>query len=152
VPDLALLPAYVPAVRTVTFHAALEAKWEQVALWLMGGMTRLRLVGQWDRLVPAFRWLSGRLVHLGSDTGGMQVRLSGLDADRRDSTVIWDLTARQNHGPEIPCTPALILTRKLVRDELALRGAVPCLGLITLAEFDAEVKDLGIDWIVDETA
>lgn len=151
VPDLALLPNYVAGSRTVTFHAALEAKWEQVALWLMGWVTRLRIVNDWDRFVPSFRWVSGRLIGLGSDTGGMQINLSGLAKDQSAKSVTWFLTARQNHGPEIPCCPALILTRKLASNQIAARGAFPCLGMITMSEFDKEVSDLEIDWKIDES-
>lgn len=151
VPDLGLLPAYVPGVKTVTFHAALEAGWEQIALWLMGWLTRLHIVRHWDRFIPSFQWLSGLLINLGSETGGMQVRLTGVGEDQNIKSVTWNLTARQNHGPEIPCTPALILARKLAADRIAVRGAFPCLGMITLAEFDSEMSDLDIEWTIDET-
>jgi len=150
VPDLGLLPKYVPGVKTVTFHAALEAKWEQVALWKMAWATRLGIVKTWNRFIPSFQWLSGRFMMLGSATGGMQIRLSGIAKGQKAKTVVWNLTARQNHGPEIPCTPALILARKLAAGQIATRGAHACLGMITLSDFDAEVSDLDIDWTVDE--
>jgi hypothetical protein len=150
VPDLGLLPAYVPGVETATFHAALEATWEQIALWKMGWTTRLGIVSTWDRLVPSFQRLSDRLIKLGSDTGGMQMRISGVGANQQARTVVWNLTAHQNHGPEIPCVPALILARKLAAKQITMRGAFPCLGMITLSEFDVEVSDLDIKWTVDE--
>jgi len=43
VPDLSLLPEYVPGVKDVSFHAALEASWEQISLWIMAWMTRLHV-------------------------------------------------------------------------------------------------------------
>jgi hypothetical protein len=137
-------------VETVTFHAALEAKWEQISLWLMAWVTRMQIIRNWDRSIPAFQWLSDRLITLGSDTGGMQMRLSGIGRRQEPKTVTWNLTARRNHGPEIPCTPALIIARKLAADQLSLRGAYPCLGMITLSEFDTEVSDLAIGWTTDE--
>jgi hypothetical protein len=150
VPDLALFPHQLPEVETVTFHAALEAKWEQISLWLMAWVTRMQIIRNWDRSIPAFQWLSDRLITLGSDTGGMQIRLSGIGRRQEPKTVTWNLTARRNHGPEIPCTPALIIARKLAADQLSLRGAYPCLGMITLSEFDTEVSDLAIGWTTDE--
>ncbi len=150
VPDLGLLPDYVPGSKTVTFHAALEAKWEQLTLWSMGWVTRLRIVNKWDCLVPTFRWMSRRLEKLGSDIGGMHIRLSGVGKDRNALTLTWLLTAQQNHGPEIPCTPALILARKLASGRLANRGAAPCLGMITMSEFDDELREFDIEWHVDE--
>ena len=150
VPDLGLLPKYVAGVRTVAFHAALEAIWEQLALWLMGWLTRSRLVSNWDRFAPAFQRLSDRLNRMGTDTGGMHVRLTGTDENRERIVRTWFLTATDNHGPEIPCSPALVLARKLVRNELPLRGAYPCLGMMSLVEFDHEVRDLNISWQVIE--
>lgn len=152
VPDLALLPDYAAVTDSVTFHAALESKLEQIALWLMGWITRLRIIKDWNRHIPLFAWLSGRFKNFGSDIGGMHVKLSGIDHDQSSKSVTWYLTARQNHGPEIPCSPALILTRKLAADRISTRGAFPCMGMITLTEFDTEVSDLDIDWFIDETA
>ena len=150
VPDLSLLPDYLQGVKTVTFHAALEAKWEHIGLWLMGWLTRFRIVKDWRRMIPLIHWLSDRLINLGSDVGGMRVRLSGIGTTGDARVVIWDLTARDNHGPEIPCVPALIIARKLVAGDISKRGAFPCLGMITLAEFDVEVSDLNIEWQIQE--
>jgi len=55
-----------------------------------------------------------------------------------------------NHGPEIPCTPALIIARKLARGELKRRGAMPCWNLFTLEDFSYEVGDFDIQWRFDE--
>ena len=151
VPDLGLFADYVAGCKTVTFHAALEAKWEQIALWLMAWLTRIGIVTDWTGFVPTFRWMSSRLISLGSDTGGMQIRLTGIGNDQKSKTVTWSLIARQNHGPEIPCVPALILARKLAADQISLRGAFPCLGMFSLAEFDEEVASLDIEWSTDET-
>lgn len=150
VPDLALLPDYIPGLKTATFHAALEAKWEQVSLWLMGWLTRAHIVRSWEALVPAFQRVSDRLINCGSDAGGMQINLTGRALDNRPQTVSWNLVARQNHGPEIPCTPASVLVRKLLAGTLAIRGARACLGMFTLDDFKAEITDLDIEWSVTE--
>lgn len=150
VPDLGLLPIYVNGVQTVTFHAALEASWEQVALWKMAWTTRVGIVRSWERLVPTFQSLSDRLIKFGSKTGGMQMRIAGVGEDHQAKTLVWNLVAHQNHGPEIPCVPALVLARKLAAGTISARGAYPCLGMITLPEFDEEVSDLDIHWRIDE--
>ena len=152
VPDLSLLPDYVGGANTVTFHAALESKLEHFVLWKMGWITRFRIIRNWNRFIPVFRWLSDKLINLGSDVGGMRIRLSGVGKEGESRCVEWNLTARENHGPEIPCVPALILARKLARDEISQRGAHACLGMITLSEFDAEVSDLNISWCVEESS
>jgi len=150
VPDLGLFPKYVNSVQTVTFHAALEATWEQISLWKMAWATRLGIVRNWERLVPTFQSVSDRLIKLGSTTGGMQICISGTGIGGREKAVSWNLVAHQNHGPEIPCVPALVLARKLAAGKISLRGAYPCLGMITLPEFDEEVSDLDIHWCMDE--
>ena len=150
VPDLGLLPKYVIGVKTVTFHAALEATWEQITLWKMAWATRLGIVRSWERLVPTFQSLSDRFIKFGSKTGGMQMRIAGVGEDHQAKTLVWNLVAHQNHGPEIPCVPALVLARKLAAGTISARGAYPCLGMITLPEFDEEVSDLDIHWRIDE--
>ena len=152
VPDLFLMPKYVPGVRSVTFHAALEAPWEQLTLWLMGLLGKYGVVNSWDRFTPLFANVSKRLVCFGSDIGGMHIRVSGTEVHGARKTVTWYLTARRNHGPEIPCSPALIIARKLVRNEISERGAHPCLGMFALSEFDDEVRNLDIRWQLVDSA
>lgn len=146
VPDLSLLPNFVKGCETVTFHAALEAWWEQMALWVMGWFTRIGVVRNWSRLTPSFHRMSERMKNLGSESGGMHIRLSGLDLNNNPKESAWYLTAKNNHGPEIPCSPALVLARKLVRGHISIRGAIPCLGLMTMSEFADEVSSFDIFW------
>ncbi len=146
VPDLSLLPIYVNGCETVTFHAALEAWWEQLALWIMAWFARAGVIRNWDKHAPSFHRLSQRLEKFGSEKGGMHIRLTGLDLNNKPKESAWYLTAYNNHGPEIPPSPALVLARKLVRGQLSIRGAVPCLGLMSLAEFADEVSGFEISW------
>lgn len=150
VPDLGLMPKYFDGLRTATFHAALEEPWELLSLWLMAWLTRFRIVDDWARFAPTFQRISDRLIGFGSDTGGMHIRLSGTHAAHGKLACSWFLTAGSNHGPEIPCCPALVLARKLARNIITRRGAYPCMNLITLSEFDEEVRDMDISWRVVE--
>lgn len=147
VPDLSLLPNFVKGCETVTFHAALEAWWEQLALWVMGGFTRVGIVSNWSKFTPFFHRISERMKNLGSVNGAMQIRLCGLDLSNNPKESVWYLTAKSNHGPEIPCTPALVLARKLIRGHISIRGAVPCLALMTMAEFADEISDFDVTWV-----
>jgi hypothetical protein len=144
VPDLALLPQLVPEVLGVSFHAALESRLEQLALWLMAWLTRFGLVSDWSRHAPAFTKISRWLATMGSDRGAMKVTLRGEDPDGKALVLDWNLTALDNHGPEIPCTPSIVITKKLLRDELPGRGAIPCMGLFTLDELMAEMAGFSI--------
>jgi hypothetical protein len=95
-------------------------------------------------LAGALLAIKQRLVGLGSDVGCMFVELDGVDAVGASKRVAWHLVARQGHGPYIPTTPAVILAKKLVRSEIAERGARACVGLVTLPEIEREISDLDI--------
>jgi NAD(P)-dependent dehydrogenase (short-subunit alcohol dehydrogenase family) len=138
VPDLELLPEFVPGVRTVSFHAALEADVEQLTLWLMAWLTRMRLVTDWSRYAHGFASLSKRLGWMGSNRGGMEISVTGDGRSGEPLAVDWSLTA------EVPCTPAVVLVKKLLRSEIPDRGAMPCLDLFSLDEFMNELSGYSI--------
>ncbi len=152
VPDLELFEDYYPGVQTVTFHAGIELAWQQRGMWWMAWLTRLGLVPNWSRYASGFGRISDRFISRGSDIGGMQIRIVGSDSAGRRVRRTWDLTAGSNHGPEIPCIPARVVTTKLVRSELRLTGAMPCIGLMSLEEFTSTAAEFDIDWaITDQT-
>lgn len=150
VPDLDLFPQHLESVQTVTFHAALEAKWEQLALWMMAAAVRIGIVSDWSKYAATFQRLSSKLMSLGSDCGGMLIKLGGTDVNGQSRRVNWVLTAGHNHGPEIPCTPAVIIARKLASGDLQQRGAMPCWNLFELDDFDREVAGFDIQWRFEE--
>jgi saccharopine dehydrogenase-like NADP-dependent oxidoreductase len=152
VPDLALLPARYPGVATVEFRAALELGVEHLALWLLAALRRKDVnlpLENWgtplERFARALNWL-------GSERGGMLVSVTGTREDGSSARVAWHLTAEANHGPEIPCMAAILLARKLARGEIATHGAFPCMGFLTLADFEAEFKRWRIMTVVREGA
>ena len=145
VPDLSLLPEYVSGVTTVSFHAALEAPWEQLSLWIMSWLTRMRIVSDWTRHAQLFAAVGGRLMMFGSDRGGMHLRVAGIGKDGDRIAYTWYLTAERNHGPEVPCTPSIVLARKLLRGELGIRGATPALNLFSIGEFMDEMSEFAVD-------
>ena len=104
--------------------------------WIGNASRYARLMQTWG---SKFDWL-------GSDTGGMHIRLRGTGHDGRAATIDWHLLARRGHGPEIPCIPAIVLARKLAAGNLTARGAMPCMGLMTLADFAEAVAHLDIAW------
>ena len=152
VPDLALLPARYPGIETVKFRAALELGVEHLSLWLAAEARRRNFnlpLERWaaplDRIARGLNWF-------GSERGGMLVSLIGTREDGSRARLEWHLTADANHGPEIPCMAAILLAQKLTRGEIATRGAFPCMGFLTLAEFEAEFKRWQINTVVREGA
>jgi saccharopine dehydrogenase-like NADP-dependent oxidoreductase len=138
VPDLELFPARYPGVRTVTFRAALEVALQHYVLWTIAACRRTGLA------LPVARWgaflnrVGNWLNWLGSDIGGMKVIIVGMDDAGQSRCRTWELVAESNHGPEIPCMAAVILTNRLHRDEAFVPGARVCMGIIELSEFAPE--------------
>ncbi len=144
VPDLALFPEAYPELRSVSFHAGLELALLQLGLWLLSWLVRWRLIGSLDPLAAPLTRLTGWLTRLGTDRGGMFVELAGVgpDGDRLERS--WVLMVGSGHGPWVPTLPAVILARQLAHGAIGRRGAMPCLGLVTLEAFKAECVDLDI--------
>jgi hypothetical protein len=144
VPDLALLPARYPGVQTVSFRAALEVSLQHYALWLLAqcrrmglGLPMMRWGAHFDRVGTWLNWL-------GSDTGGMKVRLVGIDNAGREKCLAWELVAENNHGPEIPCMAAVILANRHHQGEAVPSGAQVCMGILKLSDFEPEFARWGI--------
>ena len=85
---------------------------------------------------------------LGTDVGGMFVTLDGVDHTGAPKTIRWHMTAARGDGPYIPTTPAVILAKKLTRNQTTERGALACVGLVTLEEIQRELSDLAIEMSV----
>jgi hypothetical protein len=146
VPDLALLPERWPSLGTVTFHAGLELKPLQLGLWLGAAAVRMGLVDDWGAHAGKLQRLARWGDHFGSPHGGMFVSLAGVDHAGRPSAIDWWLTAWDSDGPFIPCTPAIVLARRLAAGDGPETGARPCVGAITLDDFAETVADHAIEW------
>lgn len=151
VPDNVLFPAVYPGVRSVAFHAGLELAMLHWGLWLLSWPVRWGLVDSLRPMARLLRDAASWFAGLGTDRGGMYVELVGRGASGRDLTRSWTLVAEAGDGPWVPCMPAVILARKLARNEISRRGAMACLGLMSLAEFESEVADLRIETEVVES-
>jgi hypothetical protein len=154
VPDLELLPRRYPAVQSVTFRASLEVSLQHAVLWSMGAWRRWGLPLPVARLGAALDRAGTWLNWLGSDTGGMVVQVAGRDAvgERRCST--WELVARRNHGPEIPCMAAVLLAEQLAANPSDWRapGARVCMGMLRLSDFEREFARYAISSQVTDVA
>lgn len=144
IPDLELFPACYPGVKTVMFRAALEV-WIAQSCFAM--LSRLR---RWKLLPPMQRWAgvmhsaATMLDGLGTQLGGMVVTVRGLALDNQVKTLSWHIAADNNHGPEIPCMAAVLLAQKLAYGQLDGVGAMPCVGLLKLEEFEPEFRIWGM--------
>lgn len=135
VPDLAVLPARHPTLRTCDFRAGLELRRMHFGLWLASWMVRAGLIPDLGRFALPLLQLSRRWLRLGSDVGVMHVDMSGLGHDGRALRLRWTIVAPDGSGPRIPATAAVVLARKLARGSLPGGGARACVDLFTLEEF-----------------
>ncbi len=138
VPDLELFPARYPGVLTVAFRAALEVSLQHYALWSVAAIRRLGLALPMTRWGTAFDHVGTWLNWLGSETGGMMVRVVGKSVAGATLRRTWELVAESNHGPEIPCMAAVIVAKRLIRGVAIPPGAKVCMGVLGLEDFESE--------------
>lgn len=144
VPDPSLLPARYPGHPQVRFGAGLELRWLHRGMNLMAAMARAGLVRDWRRHAHALKKAADWCRHLGSDAGAMHVAVRGTDAGGVARERCWVLLAERGDGPHVPTLAASALVRRLMAGELPARGARPCVGLLTLADFEREAEGLAI--------
>ena len=144
IPDLELFPRRYQPVRTVRFQAGIELPWLHWAMVLMAVVAKAGLVHNWSRYIKPVYGLSQLFNGCGTDTGGMRIQLNGFGDDGQRKEIKWTLIARNGIGPYVPTLSAIILARKIVNGQLRQTGAMPCLGLYTLDEFDEIAAGLGI--------
>jgi saccharopine dehydrogenase-like NADP-dependent oxidoreductase len=149
IPDLTLFPKRYPTVRTVSFHAGFAGDLGHLVVWALAALVRVRLL-------PSLRPFAAPLNHMSrwmepwlSDQGGMFVALVGEGTEGKLLHVNWNLLARQNHGPHIPCGAAIALARKLANGATLPKGAMPCVGLLTVKEFLSPLRNLDIREVVE---
>ena len=144
VPDLALFPRRYPDVKTVTFHAGFASATGHLFVWGAAQLVKLKLISNLTKLVAPLHAISHWMEPFVSDKGGMFVCLEGTDVNGRQLKLEWHLIAAQNHGPYIPCGAAIALAEKLASGEQLPHGAMPCMGLLTVEDYLAALKDYDV--------
>jgi hypothetical protein len=81
---------------------------------------------------------------LGTSSGGMHMLIKGTNKQGKPIEIKWFIIAKDNDGPQIPCVPAIILSKKIIQDKLHMSGAMPCVGMITLDEYMKELEGFSI--------
>jgi len=152
VPDLTLIPARYPELKSVSFHAALEFRLQHLMLWKLAALRRLGLV------LPVEKWAVGldRIARLfdpcAGQWGGMRVSVVGQNASGVRVRRTWHLKVPARDGPEIATLAAIVLARRLAGGERMRPGAYPCVGLVRLTEFEAEFPRWGVTTRIENRA
>lgn len=138
IPDLELFPERYPGIQDVMFRAALEIGVTQRALSLMALLRRAGVIRRPERFAEFFNNTAKLMDRFGSALGGMVVRVRGVDQEGKEIRRAWHIAADDDHGPEIPCMAAILLARRIAGTGIGAAGAHPCMGWLTLADFESE--------------
>jgi hypothetical protein len=144
IPDLELFPNRYPELHDLSFVAGHEVRMLHIGTWLLSWIVRLRLVRSLSPYAKQLLNWSFLFDRLGSDKSGFHMFLKGTGADGRPMAIRIFMVARQVHGPNIPCMPAIILARRIAAGELVEPGARPCLDLIDLEDLLGSIAHLDI--------
>jgi hypothetical protein len=147
IPDLEIFPKRYPDLRDLRFVAGHEVKLLHIGTWLLSWAVRLRLVRSLSRYAGRLLRMSFWFDPLGSDKSGFHMFLDGIGQNGCPIRVTIFMVARQVHGPNIPCVPAILLARRLAAGKSIEAGARPCLDLLTLDEIMAAIDHLDIDTV-----
>ncbi|WP_036300819.1 saccharopine dehydrogenase family protein [Methylotenera sp. L2L1] len=147
VPDLALFPKRYPSLKNIRFYAGLELPFIHVVLWGLSWLVRLGVIKHLEKFAPLMLRLSFMFDWVGSSNSAFHMSLSGRDVNGgANKTITFELLARSGDGPNIPCIPAIIIAKKLAKNEIDQCGAFPCIGFISRDEYLGELKSFDISW------
>lgn len=149
VPDLTIVPARYPTVRTMAFHAGFASAMGHLVVWALSGLTKRGILRSVVPFAAPLHRISGWIEPFTSDKGAMFVEMSGDGVDGSPLQRTWNLLAAENHGPNIPCGAAVALISKFAAGQSLPKGAMPCVGLLTREEYLAPLRHLNI-WEVVE--
>ena len=144
IPDLALFPQRYPELRDLEFVAGHEVRLLHIGTWLLSWIVRLGVVKSLSTHAESLLKLSFLFDPFGSGKSGFHMFLRGTDHGGRSAEIRVFMIARQVHGPNIPCVPAIILARRIAGGERVAPGARPCLDLISLDELLTAIEHLDI--------
>ncbi len=142
--DLDLLVSrYNPTVSAL-FFAGLQSRVLHYGTWVAGWFVRLNLMRSLNPLAGFFQKLSQPFRQFGSDTGYMVVEANGMDPIGMPAKAVWRLEALNGRGPYVPTFAALTVVDKLAKSKLIPPGAMPCTGLLRLADLEPHFIRHGI--------
>lgn len=149
VPDLDVLPERYPTAKTVTFQAGFASDAGHLLVWTLAGLVRIGLLPSMTPLASPLNRVSRWIEPIVSDKGGMFVSLEGEGREGQPHRVSWNLIAEQNHGPFIPCGASIVLATKIAEGVKLPPGAMPCMGLLTVAEYLGALRGLDVKEAVE---
>lgn len=144
VPDLDLLPQRYPGVKTVSFHAGFASNTAHQLVERLAMLVKDRHLKSALPFARTLYTLGRWLQPVFSDRGAMFVKLEGLHENGARYAHTWNIVARENHGPNIPCAASIALANKIAAGGKLPAGAMPCMGLLTVDDLLVPLKGLSI--------
>ncbi|KKJ76196.1 hypothetical protein WH95_14580 [Kiloniella litopenaei] len=150
IPDLDLLPSHYK-IKSLQFSAGMELSLLHFGLWSLSWLIRWGLPLKPEKYAATLLKLSNWFNVFGTSDGGMHIILKGKDNKGQPLTKKWFIIGLDGDGPQIPTIPAIILAKKIVRNERIASGAMPCVGLVSLEDYLQELAPFHIQTFEDET-
>lgn len=141
VPDLEFFPKLFGADQVI-FKAGVELPIFNMGLSILAEVKRNIPQINLSSLAEPLVKISRLFKSFGSYSGGVLVTLSG-DGDKTKSLAF----VTSQNGLRIPTAPAVLLARKILRDDPPSHGAFPCLGFININEFQNHLEPFGIKFV-----
>ena len=151
VPDLQLLPARWPGLRSIWIGAGPTPEIFHRFLNLLAWAVRLRLLPSLAWLAPLFHSVTNR-VRWGEHRGGMLVRVEGETADCERVSRTWHLLAEGDDGPLIPSMAIAAIVGRVQAGRVPPAGARSAIGDLDLADFEQLFRSRTIKTGVRETS
>ena len=147
-PERLLWAARYPCLRQASVKAGLGIGCLHLALSTWSRGVRAHLLPSPGRFVPFVLRVADAFDRFGTDSGAMHVRVMVADDAKGAVERLGTIVATAGDGPQIPSAPAAILAKRLLAvpgyRPLTLRGAMPCIGLLTLDEILAELERFSV--------
>ena len=141
VPDLELFPKLFEADEVI-FKAGVELPIFNLGLSVLAQVKRYIPQINLTVLAKPLLKISRLFRNLGSFSGGVLVILQDGRGKKESRAFVTS-----ENGPRIPASPAVLLTRKILRTGPPARGAFPCVGFVNLDEFRSYLEPFGIKLI-----
>jgi hypothetical protein len=143
IPDLDLfMDRY--QLKKIQFSAGMESSVLHLGMWMMSYLVRIGIPLNLAKHAKTLLAFSHSFDSLGTKSGGMHMLIKGINKEGKPIEIKWFIVAKENDGPQIPCIPAIILSKKIMHGELHMTGAMPCVGMMTLNEYMNELKGFDI--------
>lgn len=148
IPDFDLFPAKFQ-IKSLHFSAGMESTLLHFSMWAISYLVRIGLPLNLERHAEFLLRISNLFDRFGTENGGMHIIIKGKDFQGNLHEIKWFLLAFNSDGPQVPCIPAIILTKKLFAGQINITGALPCVECVTLDEYMSELNGFAIKQIVN---